>query len=385
MGDVIETILSERTYQRLATPSGLARGLPNAAFTSEAVFKLECETVFVKNWVFVGHTHDIPNPGDVLPVTVGGVPILLVRNLEGEIRAFHNSCRHRGLKLFDEPQCDKTRLTCPYHAWSYDLDGRLRSTPHFGGFRISSHDGFDPEEFGLKPVRCAHWQWWICVNLDGKAPPFEETIKPMVARIGDYDFRRLKPAIQMEFGVIKGNWKAIVENYIEPYHVYLVHSHSCGGQPLESHYVVNDGMLVGSGVTLASAPPIGRSREMKGDRYDRERLEDNALYVVLFPNFALGFYGDIVLSILTRPLAADKTWERFDLYLPHEIAEDPTALEAWRTLNAKINREDIAMIEKIQEGMASPTMAEGAVISSHWEHCIQQFEKLVLDAMRQPD
>jgi hypothetical protein len=144
-------------------------------------------------------------------------------------------------------------------------------------------------------------------------------------------------------------------------------------------------MLVGSGVTLASAPPIGRSREMKGDRYDRERLEDNALYVVLFPNFALGFYGDIVLSILTRPLAADKTWERFDLYLPHEIAEDPTALEAWRTLNAKINREDIAMIEKIQEGMASPTMAEGAVISSHWEHCIQQFEKLVLDAMRQPD
>lgn len=383
MGD-IEKILSEQTYQRLATPTGLPRGLPNAAFTSDEFFRLECERLFPRQWVFVGHTHDIPNPGDISPVSVGGIPILLVRGRDGEIRAFHNACRHRGMKLYDEPQCGKAVLTCPYHAWAYDLDGRLRTTPHFGGFRREAHEGFDPGQFSLKPVRCAHWKWWICVNLDGEAPPFEDAIGPILQRVGDYDFDRLTPAIRMDFGVIKGNWKSIVENYIEPYHVYLVHSQSCGGQPIEAHFVVNDGTLVGSGVNLPEAPPIGHARKTSEGGYDRERLEDNALYLVLFPNLALGFYGDVVLSILTRPLAAAETWERFDLYLPHEIAEDPVALEAWRSLNERINSEDIAMVEKLQEGLASPVMKEGAAISAHWEHCIQQFEKLVLEAVKTP-
>jgi choline monooxygenase len=379
MTDVLEKVLAPETISRLKNATGVSHGLPNSAFISDEFFDRECEALFPKNWVFVGHTHDIPNPGDAKAVQVGKLPILLVRGKDGQIRAFHNACRHRGMKMV-EKSCEGARLlTCPYHAWSYDLDGKLRSTPFFGGPGKEPVPGFDPDEHGLMPVRCAVWHWWICVNVDGKAPPFDEHIKPLIEQIGDYDFSRLVPAVRRDFGVVKGNWKSVIENFMEPYHVYVVHSHSCGGQPLASHYVVNNGTLTGSGVNLPDAPPLGVAHP---EGYERTRLEDNALYLNLFPNFALGFYGEIVLSILTQPLSAGQTWEQFDLYLPKDQANDPVALAAWDDLNAKINFEDIEMIEQLQHGLQSPVMADGALISPHWEHCLQQFESNVVAAVR---
>jgi choline monooxygenase len=379
MTDVLEKVLSTETVSRLKNQTGVSYGLPNSAFTSAEFFDRECEALFPNSWVFVGHTHDIPNAGDAKAVQVGKIPILLVRGKDGQIRAFHNACRHRGMKMV-ENKCEGARmLTCPYHAWSYDLDGKLRSTPFFGGTGREPVPGFDPQEHGLKPVRCAVWHWWICVNVNGNAPPFEEHLKPLLAHIGDYDFSRLAPAIRRDFGIVKGNWKSVLENFMEPYHVYVVHSHSCGGQPLASHFVVNDGNLTGSGVDLPDAPPLGVAHS---DGYERTRLEDNAWYLNLFPNFALGFYGEIVLSILTQPLSAAQTWEQFDLYLPKDQASDPVACRRWDELNAKINYEDIEMIERLQDGLASPVMDQGALISPYWEHCLQQFEANVIAAVR---
>jgi choline monooxygenase len=379
MTDVLQKLLDPDTLARLKNANGISYGLPNSAFTSEEFFERECEALFPKSWVFVGHTHDIPNPGDVKPVQVGKLPILLVRGKDGEIRAFHNACRHRGMKLVEGACSGRRLLTCPYHAWVYDLEGKLRAAPFFGGPGQEQAADFDPEDFGLLPVRCGVWQWWICVNVDGEAPPFEEHIAPLVEQVGDYDFSRLQPAIRRDFGIIKGNWKSVVENFMEPYHVFVVHSQSCGGQPLQSHFVVNNGMLAGSGVSLPDAPPLG---EPHGEGYERTQLEDNALYLNLFPNLAIGFYGEIVLSILTQPLAADQTWEQFDLYLPKEQAEDPVALKAWDELNSQINFEDIEMIEQLQRGLSSPVMNKGAVISPHWEHCLQKFETLVAEAVQ---
>jgi choline monooxygenase len=374
MNQMPTKLLGDDVVDRLNNPTGLSFGLPSSAFTRSEFFDRECETVFQNNWIFVGHTHDIPNPGDVKPVMAGKLPILLVRSKDGEIKAFHNACRHRGMKLVEEPCSGQRTLTCPYHAWSYDLDGKLRAAPFFGGTDNEPPRGFDPAELGLRPIRCAVWRWWICVNVDGNAPAFEEHLKPLLAQIGDYDFSRLTPAIRRDFGVVKGNWKSILENFMEPYHVYVVHSHSCGGQPLASHFVVNNNTLTGSGVNLPDAPPLGMAHPAG---FERTQLEDNALYVNLFPNFALGFYGEIVLSILTHPISPSETWEQFDLYLPHDQASDPVALAAWDELNAKINFEDIEMIERLQRGLKSPVMNEGAVMSPHWENCLQRFETLI--------
>ena len=110
-----------------------AAGLPAWAYTDPGVWDAECASVFTSNWVFVAFAHEMPDPGDVTPVTVGSCPVLLVRNADGGISAFHNVCRHRCLKLVDAPANVGKLIRCPYHSWAYDLNGALRASPHFGG------------------------------------------------------------------------------------------------------------------------------------------------------------------------------------------------------------------------------------------------------------
>ena len=372
---------------RLAPAEGPARGLPRSAFTSPEFFRHECERLFPRHWVFVGHAHDVPEPGDVMPVTVAGVPLIVVRDRDGAVRTFHNTCRHRGRKLVDSACRRRTALTCPYHGWSYDLDGTLRTTPHFGGYRNPSVAGFDKEAFGLVPVRTACWHDWIVVNLDGTAECFQQAVAPIEKRVRDWDFRAegwdlasLRHIGTIDFGKVRGNWKIVVENYIEPYHVPFVHTQSCGGQPLDTHFAISDGLLVGSAVSIEGSRAAVSKQEQKAAS-TRKQLDSSALYLVLFPNFALGFYGDLVISILTAPLAADLTHERFDLYVWGYVDPKPEAVESWMDLNRRINAEDIRMIEGMQEGLASPVMDSGAVMSPHWEHCIQRFEKLVAEGV----
>ena len=383
--DSLKRVLSEEVYAGLTEPqSGPARGLPPEAFTSNAFLELEFERLFPRNWVFVGHGHDIPEPGDVKPLELAGLPLVLVRNQEGEVRVFHNVCRHRGRKLVDAPCTNQRVLVCPYHRWAYNLDGKLQATPHFGGLKIHEVEGFDTEQFGLQGVRCVEWHHWILVNLDGQALPFDEYVKPMQKRIENWPFRdkgygldSLQHVGRIDFGAINGNWKIVVENYIEPYHVPWVHQDSCAGQPLDAHYAYTDGPLIGSAVHLDEWKPGTEEESSK-----REGLDSSALYLVLFPNFALGLYGDSVLSILAIPEAPGKTREQFDMYVWGYVDPSEEISEGWMDLNRRINAEDIQQIEAVQQGMGSPVMQGGPVLSPHWESCVQQFEKLVLESLR---
>ena len=384
--DSLDTVLNPEVYANLTRPqSAPARGLPPEAFTSEAFLALEYERLFPRHWVFVGHGHDIPRGGDVKPLTIAGLPLLLVRHQDGEVRAFHNVCRHRGRKVIDTACSNQRVLVCPYHRWAYNLDGELQVTPHFGGLKVHNVEGFDPTQFGLRPVRCVEWHHWILINLDGEAPPFHEYVKPMQQRIENWPFRAKEYGLEslqhvgrIDFGAINGNWKIVVENYIEPYHVPWVHQESCGGQPLDAHYAYTDGALVGSAVHLDGWKP---GEENGGGK--REALDSSALYLVLFPNFALGLYGDSVLSILAIPEGPGKTREQFDMYVWGYVDPTPEISEGWKDLTRRINAEDIAQIDAVQEGMRSPAMKGGPVLSPHWETCVQQFEKLVLDALRE--
>jgi choline monooxygenase len=381
----LDDVLPGDTYQRLVNPgAGPSRGLPNAAFTSDDFLALENERLFKRNWVFVAHGRDVPNAGDIKPLDVGGLPLLLVRNVAGEVNVFHNACRHRGRKLVETERKAQRNLVCPYHRWAYDLDGALQATPHFGGFKEHSTIGFDPADFGLLAVRCVEWHHWILVNLDGSAPPFEDYVKPLRERVDNWPFRAsgagldtLKHVSRIDFGTIEGNWKIVVENFIEPYHVAYVHSESCAGQPLEAHHAYHDGALVGSEVRLDGWRPGGEGAQGK-----TESLNASALYMVLFPNFALGLYGDSVISILALPDGPSRTREQFDVYVWDYVEPTPELVAGWVDLNKRINAEDISMIEAMQKGLASPAMSGGAVLSPHWESCVKQFETLVLDALR---
>ena len=141
----VVAMLGSDALARMDLPLDEASGLPNVAYTSEDWQRLENTRLFARSWSFAGYAHDLPNPGDAVPVDLAGMPLVLVRDGDGEIRAFHNVCRHRGATILEEKACGLKFLTCPYHAWAYDLTGALRTRPHFhGGER---HDVLD------------RWQW----------------------------------------------------------------------------------------------------------------------------------------------------------------------------------------------------------------------------------
>ena len=364
MLDAIETMLS-----RFWDDSRPAHGLPAGTYTDEGFWELECETVLAESWICVGFAHELAEPGDATPVTVAGKPVLLVKNRKGEIAAFHNVCRHRCLTLVDQPKNVGKLIRCPYHAWAYDLDGALRASPHFGGPDQHRTEGFDPAENGLKPVRVHVWHDWIFVNLDGNAPPFDEYAAPLINRLDGIDFDRVQPIGMLDFGEIATNWKFIMENFIEPYHVQFVHS-TTTSQPLSDHYTIVDGVCLGSAVDLGEE--VGTSGS----------LAVSARYLMLFPNFILGrYFPDQIGVYLNVPLGPGRTAQKRALYTTEGQELTVAEIDGLKALWWDVHKEDHAICERLQLGRASPVAESGGVLSPHWEDSVRAFQELVVEAV----
>ena len=379
----VENVLGEDAVADFLNATPIMKGLPAGAYTDEAFFKLEQKKVFQANWSLAGFAHEIPQPGDAIPGELGGLPIVMVRGKEGQIRVFHNVCRHRGLKLVDEPCSGRKDITCPYHGWMYGLDGRLLVAPHFGGMGKRTTDGFDYDERGLVEVRSAVWHDWIFANLDGNAGDFDEFLDPLKRYVGDLDLSRLDPILQMDSGTVDANWKFLTENFAEPYHVPMIHPETAAGQPLKDHYMIRDRNLVGCGIDVgdtangAKAPKPGNGKELC--------LDFSAWYLVLYPHFNFFVYfGDEkhVYVMLNTPLAPDRTHQRRVIYQLGGPDQTDESREAWRKLNEDVIREDWEMAVRLQAGRASPVMADGGVMSPAWEVGEHGFDELIMASMR---
>src|SRR3954447_26117057 len=184
--------ITAEVIARLNRPTGDATGLPREVYTDARFFALERDHVFAATWVCVGIAADLPNPGDLVPYDLGGMPLLLLRDAKGVIRAFHNVCSHRGVQLVAEPRNTRGGITCPYHAWTYALDGKLLRRPRFCGELHCRDDRFDPAALGLRAIRCELWHQLIFINLDGHAPPIAEYVQPLAARWRDRDLSLLR-------------------------------------------------------------------------------------------------------------------------------------------------------------------------------------------------
>ena len=144
-------------------------GLPAESYTDHKFWEKERNTVLADDWLFVGFVHELKKPGDVIPLFIAGKPIFLVKNVNNEITAFHNVCSHRCLKLIDKKKNVGKAIRCPYHAWSYNLNGKLKAAPHIGGTNQHKPDGFNFSDHGLKPIKIHVWLDWIFINFNGKA------------------------------------------------------------------------------------------------------------------------------------------------------------------------------------------------------------------------
>ena len=371
MSTSLATILGADALAAFEAPGTVARGLPAVAYTSEAFFTLERARLFPRAWVFAGFVHELPRPGDVVPVTVAGQPVFLVRDAGGRIRAFHNVCRHRCLKLVDERGNVGRTIRCPYHSWTYGLDGTLHVAPYFGGRDPRAvPDGFDRGRHGLMPVRSATWHDWIFVNLDDSAPPLEEFVTPLRDQLGGLDLARMHHLVTIDLGEVAANWKLLMENFIEPYHVQFVHS-TTTEQPLADHYTVNEPGCLGCAV------------DVSGEATRNDTLAVDSRFLTLFPNFVFGLYLPDQIGVhLNVPLAPDLTLQRRAIYTLGPEPASADRAEQLAKLWHDVHREDHTICERLQQGRASEVAAGGGLLSPVWEDSVRSFQELVLSRLR---
>ncbi len=371
----LQEILGEEAVTRFRRAGAVRHGLPPAAYTDGRVFELESDRLFARHWFFVGFAHEMEKPGDVRPVSVGGAPILLVRNRAGGIGAFHNVCRHRCLKLVDAPGNVGPLIRCPYHAWAYDLDGGLRAAPYFDGPRSAKTDGFDRAERGLVAVSCAVWHDWIFIKIEGDRGDFDDHIRPLAGQLEGVDLDRARPIATLDFGEVGANWKLLMENFIEPYHVPVVHR-TTTDQPLVDHYSIIEGNCLGSAVDIDGGDG-GRTRGGGSDR-----LDVSSRYLTLFPNFVLGRYVPDQLGVhLNVPIGPARTHQRRVIYWIGDEPPSGAERQGLSDLWFKVHKEDHAMVERLQQGRASIAARDGGLLSPHWENGVRRFQELVFEAL----
>lgn len=348
-------------------------GLPGPAYTDDTFFRLEQGHLFGNNWVFVGFAHLMDRVGDVRPIEVSGQPLFLLRGRDGKISAFHNVCRHRNLKLVDGDRNAGKLIRCPYHSWSYDLCGALRNAPYFGGGAREVPADFRYEDNGLVPVHCEVWHDWIFVNLSPQPSSFDDFLAPVHRQLGENDVTGYRPVAVLDLGVVACNWKLLMENFIEPYHVQFVHSETTD-QPLEDHYIVIDEHCLGSAVELSESQLANKRQGTLGV---------TSHYLTLFPNFVLGTYQPDQIGVhLNTPLGAGSTCQSRVIYTHTDSNYSDGEIRELADLWRSVHREDHEMCVRLQQGRYSPLAAQGGVLSPHWEKGVRRFQELVADAVR---
>ena len=219
-----------------------AHGLPNECYLSGPYTNIERKKVFEDKWVTIGVASSIPKPGDTRPIDLLGIPLIIIRDKNHQVRVFHNVCSHRGYKLIQETCSLKNVLRCPYHSWSYDFEGNLVATPHLGGINKHEHDDFDKSKNSLKEVRTSIWLDLIMVNISENELPFEEYIKPLEDRWSAFWTKEDQELIfhAEDYGYFnleaKCNWKFAIENYCESYHLPFVHPGLNAYSKIDDHY-----------------------------------------------------------------------------------------------------------------------------------------------------
>ena len=230
-------VSSAEMVEALDRPTELAENLPRTAYTDPYFLQLELERVFGRNWTYVGAAGEIPDAGDAIPLTLGTMPIVLVRQRDGTVRAFHNVCRHRGPILVAERLKARSALVCPYHAWSYDLTGELKRTPAYMGSDRHDSGPLDKSCMGLVEIRCDLWRDGVFVNLCGDAKPLAEVYAPLEKRWSHHDLSLLRYGGSVRVR-INANWKLAMENFQEGYHLPSVHPFLNSLSSRDNHYSV---------------------------------------------------------------------------------------------------------------------------------------------------
>lgn len=368
--------LPESEVLDVLRPFGESSLLPAAAYLDPAVLDWEHEHLFDGGWVCIGRAADVPVPKAQKAVRIGRASVLMTRDGDGLVRVLANVCRHRGHELLP---CGETNvrgsIVCPYHAWTYELDGSLRHAPKV-------YDT-DTSTLGLVPVRCAEWGGWVFVNVDGAAPPFAKFLGELPEMLGNWDLHELQAAKTHTYE-LAANWKLACENYHECYHCPLIHPELCRVTLANSgdNYRTNEGAFVGGTMLLADRAATmsisGASTATVRPRLTGDQRR-RVLYINLFPNLLLSVHPDYVMTHRIVALGpASSEVECQWLFAPEDLRRedfDPAeSIELWDITN----RQDWSAVESVQRGIRSPLYRPSVL--AHGEDAVYQFAGMVANA-----
>jgi Rieske 2Fe-2S family protein len=344
-----------------------AKTLAQQYFVSPEVFAEEQDRIFSKQWVLVGHQSQLAEAGDYFVAEVASESLIVVRDKGGEFHGFYNVCRHRGTRLREDRNGHLSAIQCPYHAWTYGLDGRLIGAPH-----MDQVPGFDKADYSLHAANLALWEGFIFVNLEdastrhggqaarGGYMSLEKWFAPLTGKFSHWNLPKLRAAKRIEYDV-KANWKLMFENYSECYHCPGVHPMLSKVSPYDS--AENDltkgpflgGFMKinkGAGLTMsgkACALPVGKI----------ENLQE-VFYYSIFPNMLLSLHPEYVMVHQLWPQSTERTlifcdWLFHPEAFKHGDFDPDDAIEFWDM----VNKQDWHVCELSQQGISSRTYEPG--------------------------
>jgi Rieske 2Fe-2S family protein len=355
-------------------PESLLATLPGSYYTDAAIFDLEQRQVFEQMWFCAVRADELATPGAFVTVAIGRESVLVTRNRDGAIRAFFNVCRHRGARICTEESGSvKRTFRCPYHAWTYDLDGTLTAAPN-----LATMADIDRQEFGLTPVAVREWLGYVWLCLADAPPSFDdEVIAAVIERLGDvesiehYGIDSLQVGRRETYDV-GANWKLIVENFMECYHCSTIHPELVTVLPefakgYAAQYFVGHGAEFGAdieGFTVDGSPGLERIPGITPD-------QDRRYYAITIkPQVFINLVPDHVIWMRMFPQAHDRTRVVCDwLYLPDVVAGGAD-LTASVELFDRVNRQDFEACERCQPSMSSRVYRDGGVMVPSEHHIV---------------
>src|SRR5579859_692039 len=329
----LETIIESYHH---AAPLEEAHTIPAPWYIDPRIAELERQTVFSQTWQVIGRADQLRTAGDYVTATVAGEPIVTVRGADGVLRAFFNVCRHHAAAVATEPAGKAAVLRCPYHGWTYGLDGGLKGVPEFDGVCQ-----FDRKMNGLLPVRVETWEHFVLVNLDAAARPLKEFLGRLVARVQPLELSQLH-CVERRTYSLKCNWKVYVDNYLDGgYHV--PHLHKSLNSVLEyREYTIENG----PNYVLQSSPMVAS----KDASVEQTRTGSRADYYWIYPNFMINLYEGVMDTNLVLPLEQEKCLVVFDFFFWDRSEEYKAESVA---VSDRVQGEDVGICESVQRGVHS--------------------------------
>ncbi|MHB8469154.1 MAG: aromatic ring-hydroxylating oxygenase subunit alpha [Gaiellaceae bacterium] len=346
----------------------MERTLPYRWYSDPDVLRREQERIFRSAWQYAGHTGELPEPGTYCTTRAGRTPVVVTRARDGELRAFLNVCRHRGFPVA-EGRGRRESLQCPYHAWTYGLDGRLRAAP-----RSDEEPHFPQDELGLRPAAVGTWGPFLFVNLDVDAEPLADALGSLPAQVAELglDVGELVFHTRWE-SEVAANWKVVCENFLECYHCQVAHPGLAAVLDVSAaaYSLSTEGRLSSQRTPLRADGRGGMRTEGELPRGQFHFLWPN-LTVNIFPGRPNVSIGPV------HPVTPDRSYRFLDYFFGADV--DPAWIDELMAFDEQVGVEDRALVEGVHRGMASDELESG-VLMGRSEQLIGHFQQLTRAAL----